>query len=218
MIGVGLALPPDATFLDLLLPAARARVDYFEVAPETLWLGRPGEALRPNGFHERFLRLRRETGLPFVAHGVGFSVGSSAPDAARRARWLERIRLDQELFEFAWYTDHLGWCESGGRQLALPLPLPMTAASAENVRASLRILRDIVPDVGVENSVFYMHLGDPLEEAAWLRDTLKERGMQMSKSSSKVGIRSTRPTRAATVAGARRPGAEKISGILRLSS
>ena len=44
----------------------------------------------------------------------------------------------------------------------------MTAAAASVVHTTLRELQGIVPDVGVENSVFYFHLGDPLDEPAFL--------------------------------------------------
>ena len=40
------------------------------------------------------------------------------------------------------------------------------------VRAPLERLQGIVPDVGLENSVFYFHLGDPLAEPAFLREIL----------------------------------------------
>src|SRR5262249_52420268 len=81
-------------------------------------------------------------------------------------------REDAATFEFAWYTEHLGATALAGRELALPLPLPMTGESAAVVRASLHELQALVPDVGVENSVFYFHLGDPLDEPAFLGECL----------------------------------------------
>jgi uncharacterized protein (UPF0276 family) len=44
----------------------------------------------------------------------------------------------------------------------------MTPASAARLRASLAQMQECVADVGLENSVFYFHLGDPLDEPAFL--------------------------------------------------
>jgi uncharacterized protein (UPF0276 family) len=184
MIPIGFTLQPDEEYLELLDELIRTEPDYYEVAPETLWRPRKvGEAtetaspaweLAPNGFHARFADLREQSGKPFVAHGVGFSVGSARPDAARRARWLARMREDHAVFDYRWYTDHLGASEIAGRELVLPLPLPMTEEAAQAVRRSLAAMQTVVPDVGVENSVFYYHLGRPLEEPRFLASILRE--------------------------------------------
>src|SRR5262249_40809296 len=108
MVPVGIALPPDIETLELIAPLIE-EAEYFEVTPETLWRARADGELEPNGFHGGFLDLRERSGKPFVAHGVGLSVGSSPrSDAFRRQRWMQQIRLDHEQFKFGWYTDHLG--------------------------------------------------------------------------------------------------------------
>ena len=176
MIPVGFTLQPDEGFLDLLADVIRRDVAYYEVAPETLWRvpDEAGTELQENGFHRAFAALGRRTGRPFVAHGVGFSLGTAAPsDAARRRRWLARIRLDHEVFRFRWYTDHLGATSVAGQAAALPLPMPMTAHAAGVVRRSLAALSKIVGDVGVENSVAYFLLGDPLDEPRFLASALR---------------------------------------------
>ena len=150
----------------------REDCDYYEVAPETLWRPDSGGHVHPNGFHASFARLREATGRPFVAHGVGYSVGSVNPDPARRERWLARIAADHRVFDFLWYTDHFGVSRPARLELTLPLPLPMTPAAAAVVRRNLAALQAVVPDVGVENSVFYFHLGSPLDEPAFLADAL----------------------------------------------
>jgi uncharacterized protein (UPF0276 family) len=174
---IGFALPPEQRTLELLGALLRDEPDYFELAPETTWRpAAPGAAadapFEPNGFHAAFRALGAETGKPFVAHGVGWSPGSVRRDPARDRRWLERIRADQAAFGFLWYTDHLGAARLAGLELALPLPLPMTDEMAGVVRCSLAPLQAIVPDVGLENSVSYYHLGHPLEEPAFLRSAL----------------------------------------------
>lgn len=170
-VALGFALQPEERFLALTAELLDL-IDYAEVAPETLWRLNASGAIVPNGFHERFAMLKRESGLAFVAHGVGFSVGTARPDAARRARWLERIAADHEVFDFGWYTDHLGATELAGRNATLPLAVPLVPVAARAVEASLRALQSVVPDVGVETSAFYFHLGDALAEPDFLRAAL----------------------------------------------
>lgn len=203
MRGVGLTLPPDEEFLDLVAPLLPSAVDYFEIAPETTWWEppqaaaaplpgpaaspshRPGRArparqvqpeppLQENGFHRRFAALGRRLGKPFVGHGVGFSLGTTGPDdLPRRRRWLERLRADHAVFDFRWYTDHLGATTLAGQALALPLPLPYSAYAAARVRRRLADLQTIISDVGVENTAHYFVLGEPLAEPAFLRRVLR---------------------------------------------
>lgn len=164
MVSVGFVLQPEARFLDLL-EGVIAEADHAEVAPETLWR-LAGDDLVPNGFFHRFAALAA-AGKPFVAHGVGFSVGS-ADAAAHQARWLARVREDHETFRFRWWTDHLGAVVSGGEVHQLPLPLPMTDEAAAIVRGALARMAEVVGDVGVENTAQYFVLGDPLDEPAFL--------------------------------------------------
>ena len=137
MISIGFTLQPDELFLDVLDDLIEHEVDYYEVAPETLWWVDSGGHLLPNGFHRRFAALKERTGRPFVAHGVAFSLGTESPkDSRRRKRHLTRLAEDQRIFEFLWYTDHLGVSSVDGLAATLPLPVPMTAHSAKVVARS----------------------------------------------------------------------------------
>jgi uncharacterized protein (UPF0276 family) len=180
VIPVGFTLQPDAAFLERCGDLIDG-VDYYEVAPETLWRAR-GLRLVPNGFHRRFLALRRH-GRFFVAHGVGLSLGSAAAsDVARRRAWLERVRADHAVFGFRWYTDHLGASALDGLAMTLPLPLPMTAEAARVVRRRLQQMRRIFVgggDVGVENNVGYFLLGDALDEPGFLMDCVRAPGCHL---------------------------------------
>ena len=184
MIPVGFTLQPDEAFLDILGGVfAGGMIDYFEVAPETMWRADAAGALHNNGFRSVFSAIGARRQRAFVAHGVGFSVGSDGAEgsegseggsiAAQRRQWLERLREDQRDFGFLWYTDHLGASSLGGMAMSLPMPLPMTASAAAVVRRSLAAMQSIVPDVGVENSVSYFLLGDPLKEPDFLKRILR---------------------------------------------
>ena len=174
MVGVGIDLAPERAFLELLGGVLREAVDYFEITPETTWWCDESGALGTNGYHRRFAALVDETGRPCVAHGVGLSLGSAGrADVARRRRWLGRIAADHRRFKFRWYTEHLGITAPDGAALALPLPLPMDAQAARVVRRRLFAMQQIVPDVGVENSVQYFLLGNALDEAGFLGRVLR---------------------------------------------
>ena len=175
-VDVGFTLQPEAEFLDRLV-SVLGQVDYFEVAPETTWFAQPGAPLLPNGFATRFLDLGLQHGAYFVAHGVGWSMGSDDPaDEPRRRQWLDRLVLDQAQFEYRWYTDHLGATTLAGEAVTLPLPLPMTDGFAQTVSRNLRRLQDITPVVGVENTAHTFTLGDPLAEPAFLDRALAGEG------------------------------------------
>ena len=111
-------------------------------------------------------RIRDASGLPLVAHGLGLSPGTAEPDDSPRLKaWLEQIERDQGRFDFAWYTEHLGWCESVGRELLLPLPLPPTDEAVDTVVRRLSMLKPIVPFVGFENQTSFIPLDDLRTEA-----------------------------------------------------
>lgn len=174
---VGFTLQPDTRFLHLLEDVAVSGCDFFEVAPETLWFFE-GETMHPNAYYRRILDIGRGCDKPFVAHGVGYSIGSATP-GSRRELWLRAIASTHRDFGFLWYTDHLGASELDGQPMTLPLALPMTGEMASHVREGLKELQQVVPDVGLENSVFYYLLGDPLDEPAFLASALGAEGMHL---------------------------------------
>lgn len=175
-VGIGLVLHADEGFLRLVAPLVDA-VDYLEVTPEALWRHRADGSVGPNAFHERMLAIGRRTGLPFVGHGIGFSLGGLGDDATRQARWLACIREDHAAFRFRWYTEHAGATVLGGLHLALPCPVPASRASAHVVRRRLRALRDVVGTAGVENTAHHFCLGSPLDEPAFLAAATDDVGL-----------------------------------------
>jgi uncharacterized protein (UPF0276 family) len=165
---VGFSLQPDHEFLGLSAPVL-GDADYFEIAPETTWRRAPDGDWTPNGFHREFLRLGRELHRPFVGHAVHGSFGTADPrDRERQAKWQRRLAEDHAAFDFLWLTDHLGASVLDGRAVTLPIALPMHDTMAQIVRERLVALQQVVPEVGIENSVFYFLLGDWLDEPGFL--------------------------------------------------
>lgn len=177
-VGIGLVVHADSDFLDLVDPLL-PELDYLEVTPETLWLWQPDGTLAPNGFHRRILAMGRDAGLPFVAHGTGFSLATIDDDAARRGRWLDRIRADHTTFRFRWYTEHLGATMLGGVHVGLPCPVPMSGEHARAARHRLADLRDVIGRAGVENTAHHFCLGDALDEPAFLTAAIDAPGLHL---------------------------------------
>jgi uncharacterized protein (UPF0276 family) len=173
LIPIGFSLQPELRFLELLDEVLREQVDYFEVAPETLWRPGPQGTLEANDFARRFLQLGEAYGKPFVAHGVSYSVGCSRPDPSRRRRWLERIRADHARFEFRWYSDHFGTTVIDGHELVLPLAVPHDETTAAVVIEGLRARKEVVEPVALETTAYPFHLGDPMDEPVFLERVLR---------------------------------------------
>lgn len=159
---------PDPEYLRRIQPLLEGGVDFVEVSPELLW------GPRMAGPRRFFREVQQRSGLPFVAHGLGFSLGSAG--AAHQARWLEQIRRDHEDFGFEWYSEHLGFVEAQGVFATLPLPLPTTGEAATVVVDNLRRLADVVPEVAFENWASLFALGDPMREPGFFHDICRASG------------------------------------------
>ena len=180
MVAFGITLQPEDEFLGHLDRVLREDVDYFEVAPETMWAVDDDDRFRPNRYRGTFLALAEKARRPFVAHGVALSLGSASPDdAPRRRRWLRQIAIDHRRFGFLWYSDHLGPTTVAGEAVTSPMPLPMTATSAALVRAQLAAMQRVVPNVGFENSVTYFLFGRLADEPAFFERILGPPGMHL---------------------------------------
>ncbi|GAB4562570.1 MAG: hypothetical protein Tsb0020_11010 [Haliangiales bacterium] len=179
MVALGFTLQPDEEFLGLCDEIIASRIDYVEIVPETSWQVDESGRLYENDFHAHFAALMKRAGLFAVAHGVGLSLGTAHDEGPRRARWIERMRADQRVFDYRWYTEHLGASSLAGQFMVLPVPTPMTALTAALIGQRLDEMRAVVGDVGVENSAFYMTWGPPSDEPQFLNRLLAEPGRHL---------------------------------------
>lgn len=159
-LGLGVPLFPDFEYLELYREVIEDDADYFEVNPETLWRPREGR-LERNDYHPIFRQIRDRSGKPFVAHGLGFSLGTPVDtDRPRTEAWLERLRDDHSEFRFPWISEHLGWQVADGLQAVLPLPLPPTEEAVAVVAQRMRLLTAIAGTSAFENNANYFGLGE----------------------------------------------------------
>ncbi len=158
-VSVGLTLQPDEEFLErtrVLLD----RVDYAEVAPETLWRKKAG-AVVDNGFCDAIAGIVDDAGIFAVAHGVGFSLGACDDDDDRVAVWQEQLRRNHARFGFAWMSDHGGLTTTAGLHLALPIAAPASTARAVATRRKLSFFKDLCGAGAVETSALpFRHRGE----------------------------------------------------------
>ncbi len=165
-LGIGFPLHPDLEYLELTRDIVERDADYFEVNPETMWRRRDGRIER-NDYHALFLRFLNAAKKPFVAHGLGFSLGTPLDEEgepARVAQWLERLRDDHAAFGFAWMSEHLGWTTARGLTATLPLPLPHHPEAVAVVAERMRLLKSVVPTALFENWATTFVLDDPAGE------------------------------------------------------
>ncbi|MCA8971373.1 MAG: DUF692 family protein [Planctomycetes bacterium] len=174
-LGIGWALHPDVEYLTISRRLIEDEADFFEINPEALWrpLIQHGKTigLERSEFHETFAAIARSSGKPFVAHGLGLSLAtglfdlssdpSHSAEANRTATWLDRVASDASVFDFLWYSEHLGVTRAGGLNAGLPLPIPFTADVARDVVDKLRRMSDVVPVVAFENSANMFWLCPP---------------------------------------------------------
>ncbi len=123
--GLGLRKEHYESLLDGTPP-----VDWLEVLTENYLI----DGGKPLHYLDR-LRAR----YPLVLHGVGLSIGSTAP-----LDWdyLSAVRELAARVEPRWISDHLCWTGTGGINLHDLMPLPYTEESLAHVVARVRCVQD----------------------------------------------------------------------------
>lgn len=165
-LGVGLALHADAGFLQLCRALIEDEAEFFEVMPEGLWRRDDAGAIVSSSWTDVFEEIQERSRRPFVAHGIGLSIGTAGDtDEPRYREWLAQLERDCRRFNYLWYTEHLGWMTAGDREMMLPLPLPPTEEAVATVARRLAPLKALFPHVGFENQTGYFNHADARSEA-----------------------------------------------------
>jgi uncharacterized protein (UPF0276 family) len=140
-VGVGLQHP----HLPQVLGEPGSRLDFFEVHAENLMVdGGP--------LPRRIEQVRQRHRLSL--HGVGLSLGGSAPPDPRH---LARLAALVRRFEPDWVSEHLAWSGEGGRYFADLLPLPYDDAALHRVAEHVdRLQAALQRRVLVENPSTYV--------------------------------------------------------------
>jgi len=181
-VGVGLTLQPDRLYLETIDPLL-AKVDFVEVAPETMWDPTPGAQTGDNAFAEEYMDAARRhaplgcTHLPFVAHGVGLSIGDTSPSSsAHREIWIDRLAQNHRRFGFRWMSDHLATTTLAGETMTLPLPIPSSPADVAAIRSLAPRLRHLHGCFALENTAHLFSYGPPLDEVRFFAAVATEGG------------------------------------------
>lgn len=154
LLGVSLHAEPQFLALNRALIES---AEVFEVAPEALWTSGCEPAA---GAYETFAEIKRRSQRPMIAHGLAFSPGSAIPPP-RRDAWLRAMARDQEVFDYLWWSDHLGFTDAAGIHSGLPLPLPRGAETVVACAEAFRQMQQVIATVAFENAASYFALGDP---------------------------------------------------------
>ena len=177
-LGVGLAYQVP---LAPLIEAAGDELDYVEIVPDTLWtdLGHRAEPRYIDDAAGRAGLERASCGGPFVAHGIGLSIGSAGVFDLGHVDQIERWR---RRLGFAWHSDHLAFhlAEQGEglMNVGITLPLPRDRESIELLVPRIREVRRRVPvPFLLENNVYYFDIPDcEMDEATFLNTLCRESG------------------------------------------
>jgi uncharacterized protein (UPF0276 family) len=112
--------------------AGTRRVDFFEIHAEN-YMGAGGPP------HHLLRRIR--AGYPLSIHGVGLSIGGTAPlDRAH----LARLKCLVEVYQPALFSEHLAWSTHDGVFLNDLLPLPYNDISLAHVCAHVSEVQDTI--------------------------------------------------------------------------
>ncbi|MBX7191159.1 MAG: DUF692 domain-containing protein [Sandaracinaceae bacterium] len=158
--GVGLGLRHELA--KELFETRPREVAWVEIHPEN-YVGR-------GGTFAAMLEEARDR-YDVVTHGLTQCVGSPDPlDLAYVARLKTLLRDNRA----TWHSEHLAWCNLGGRFSHDLLPMPFTRASVRRAAETIRELRDRLEiEIAIENASYYGHPGEPeMSEIEFLEEVL----------------------------------------------
>lgn len=163
ILGVGIGFRPQ-WMGDLLL--RRAEVDFLEITIEH-YLGKAPQK------HEELELLRRH--FPLIPHGLNLSLGSAEGiDEAH----LEKVADLVTRLAPAWWSEHVAWTRSGGREIGHLSPLPWTREALNILERNIRKVRQRIPfPLILENiTASWVLPGAEMSEAEFLRHLVEETG------------------------------------------
>jgi uncharacterized protein (UPF0276 family) len=140
------------------------RLDVLEVTVEHYVYG----SRRVRGMIEELARR-----IPIVTHGVTLSLGTAIePDRA----FLRQVAAFVQGIGAPWYSEHLAFTKTPGRDLSQLLPLLRTPAMLDVVLENLAVVKNELPvPVLLENIAYYFeYAASDMTEAAFLLRVLRE--------------------------------------------
>ena len=116
--------------------------------------------------------------VPLVAHGIGLSIGTDAP---LDMDYLDRVAAAIDRLGMPYYSEHIAFTRVPGRDLANLLPLPRTAAVANQLIERVRVVQARVPvPLLLENITYYFDYPDAeMDDAAFFNRIFRETGAAM---------------------------------------
>jgi len=163
MLAVGAGLKPEHA--DDVLAGAR-RADFFEIHAEN-YMGAGGPP------HHLLRRIRAD--YPLSIHGVGLSIGGTAPlDRAHLARLKHLV----DVYQPALFSEHLAWSSHDGVFLNDLLPLPYNDISLAHVCDHVNQVQDTLGmRMLLENPSTYVTFGaSSMSEVEFLRAVAQRTG------------------------------------------
>ena len=148
--GAGLGL--KRSLLADVLEHTPGEIGFYEVAPEN-WMTLGGK------HGQRFKAMTER--LPFVAHGLSLSIGSTDP---LDENFLCQLKNFLNVHGIRLYSEHLSYCSHGGHLYDL-MPIPFTEEAIAHVAARIRRVQDVLEQqIAIENISYYAAPGQEMSE------------------------------------------------------
>jgi len=148
--GAGLGL--KRSLLADVLEHTPGEIGFYEVAPEN-WMTLGGK------HGQRFKAMTER--LPFVAHGLSLSIGSTDP---LDENFLYQLKNFLNVHGIRLYSEHLSYCSHGGHLYDL-MPIPFTEEAIAHVAARIRRVQDVLEQqIAIENISYYAAPGQEMSE------------------------------------------------------
>ncbi|MEH2248663.1 MNIO family bufferin maturase [Nostoc sp.] len=158
--GINLMLKHHQTILE-----TQPAINWFEVHPEH-YFGRRG------GFTVQNLEQIRQQ-YPITFHGVGLSLGSTAP---LDWQYLTNLKTLIQQFQPAWFSEHISWASAGSRHFHDLIPLPYCEEAVLHIAKRIHQVQDFLEQqILVENISSYMaYKESDLTESEFISAVLTE--------------------------------------------